>query len=173
METLLEFVKILATPIILLILGLLLKKELHTLTLPGGTKLEFNDTKNILRKTPSLDRLTANLQAKWEKTGNIYWLGHDLMWTAQVSLRGAGKNQIIYGLKQSLHHLKSIDLKDKLPEKELLDLLITIENYLDTQIDSEVRGRIAGDVDHILDEVGAYMEANQSNFEAFAKEYRK
>ena len=40
---------------------------------------------------------------RWENSGNLFWLGRDLMWTMDMLLRGAPAEQIRFGLGQSLH----------------------------------------------------------------------
>jgi hypothetical protein len=43
-------------------------------------------------------------------TGNLYWLGHDLMWTADMLLRGGPAEQVLIGLDQALHHLDKVEM---------------------------------------------------------------
>jgi hypothetical protein len=43
-----------------------------------------------------------------EKYGNIYWVGHDLLWTVGVLLNQGKREQILEGLYQSKHHLNEV-----------------------------------------------------------------
>jgi hypothetical protein len=45
-------------------------------------------------------------------TGNLYWLGRDLMWIADTLLRQGPVEQIIIGLDQALHHLLQVGLRE-------------------------------------------------------------
>jgi|SRR5688572_15588215 len=59
---------------------------------------------------------------KTTATGSLYWLGHDLMWTADTLLRGGPREQVLIGLDQALHHLRQVGL-DKTPgEADILHL---------------------------------------------------
>jgi len=47
-----------------------------------------------------------------EKFGNIYWVGHDLLWTVvQLESKGS-RDKILEGLFQSKHHLNEVRLVD-------------------------------------------------------------
>jgi hypothetical protein len=48
---------------------------------------------------------------KTSAIGNIYWLGHDLMWTADVLLRGGSSKDVLIGLDQAQHHLGQVGLE--------------------------------------------------------------
>jgi hypothetical protein len=45
---------------------------------------------------------------RWENSGNLFWLGRDLTWTVDMVLRGAPGDEIRGGLRQSLHHVRSM-----------------------------------------------------------------
>ncbi len=64
-------------------------------------------------ETPSPEKPTPPYSSsKWNNINDIYWLGHDLMWTIDVVYRLAPKKYIIHGLKQSLYHLGELPVDD-------------------------------------------------------------
>jgi hypothetical protein len=52
---------------------------------------------------------------KWQNSGNLFWLGYDLMWTQQISLQGLPPSEVIRGLISSNYHLSSLGLGDSFP----------------------------------------------------------
>jgi hypothetical protein len=163
----LEIIKTFSIPIIVLVMFLILKKEINSITFPGGAKLDFYTMKQQVVTSPSQERILKYLEAKWENTGNIYWLGHDLAWTMQVNLRGAKQSTLIRMMEQSLHHLRSIDLKDKRIEEQLVDLLENLKKINEQDLLWDKRNQISKKLDIIIDDIGKYMETNQIGFKPY------
>ena len=171
MDAITELITALSLPITAALLWFIFRRHITSLKLPGGTQIDFKQTGKDMRYTPAMERLKTHLYARWENTGSIYWLGHDLMWTMQITLRGAGKNDIMFGLRQSLHHLRAVELADKMPEHRLSQMIAYVDGQLEAGFIDDLRVKLARDIDHVLDEIGAYMEANQTGFQPYAKEY--
>jgi hypothetical protein len=55
-------------------------------------------------------------------TGNLYWLGHDIMWTADVLLRKSPSEHVLIGLAQARHHLVIVGLGETPIEYEIRGL---------------------------------------------------
>jgi len=72
--------------------------------------------------TKSKDAIT------WNKSGALYWLGYDLMWTIDAILRGGSKDIIIHGLKQSLLNLQEIGLTGSYMELSLKTMIHDTKN---------------------------------------------
>jgi hypothetical protein len=68
---------------------------------------------------PTTKQLNAPSSAKWENVGNLFWLGGDLIWTAQSAVRGAPKEKILHGLTQSYHHISELGLAGSEPARQL------------------------------------------------------
>ncbi|MCI0405177.1 MAG: hypothetical protein L0209_03735 [candidate division Zixibacteria bacterium] len=64
----------------------------------------------------------------WKKINDIYWLGHDLMWTIDVVYRLAPKKYIVHGLKQSLYHLNELPMAETAAVKDRLQKLFDEAN---------------------------------------------
>jgi hypothetical protein len=94
--------------------------------------------------------------------GNIYWLGHDLMWTADTLLRHGQSKDIIVGIDQSLHHLIQIGLGETEVESHLNSLKNLIMRSED--LPSSLRDECASQIGSIIDQVGITIETKQSNF---------
>lgn len=45
---------------------------------------------------------------KWENSGNLFWVGYDLMSAVDFLLRGAPRDMILHSFRQSLHHVRSL-----------------------------------------------------------------
>src|ERR1019366_8651925 len=84
---------------------------------------------------PATKQLSAPSGVKWENVGNLFWLGNDLVWTAQTALRGAPKQTMLQGLTQSYHHISELGLTDSAPAKQLFLLKSETENLPETALD--------------------------------------
>jgi hypothetical protein len=85
-------------------------------------------------------RLSAPSGAKWENVGNLFWLGGDLVWTAQSALRGAPKERILHGLTQSYHHISELGLAESAPGKQLSLLKSETADLPEANLDRAWRG---------------------------------
>lgn len=76
----------------------------------AGSKVKFDQPKISFLQQPQ----------KASKENSIFWLGHDMMWTMDVIMRGAGNDYILHGLRQSIFHAKTCGLDE---QAETLDKL--------------------------------------------------
>jgi hypothetical protein len=104
---------------------------------------------------------------RWENSGNLFWLGRDLMWTLDVLLRGAPGDQIRHGLRQSLHHVRSMGFA-KSPygariEGQLEALAVRAEQTREwTATDRDV---LAKQLFSLTSRIGAMAAGNQTDYE--------
>ena len=96
-------------------------------------------------------------------TGSLYWLGHDLMWTADTLLRGGPREQVLIGLDQSLHHLGQVKLGSTPIEADILQLHDRIRQA--KELPSLLRDEYANQLGSVIDRIGATAEAAQANFQ--------
>lgn len=96
--------------------------------------------------------------------GNIYWLGHDLMWTADVLLRKGPPADILVGLAQARHHLVQVGLDGAPIDDELLALGKLIQESEELSFSPSVRDKYASQLGSIIDRIGMTTEASQGNF---------
>ena len=107
----------------------------------------------------------ASASVDWSKSANVYWLGHDLMWTIDVLLREAPTNVILQGLTQSLHHLRKIGLGNTAWEHKLDKLCKSAQGTIESDWNSKLRIQYATDLRNILNEVGEIANAHQADFD--------
>jgi hypothetical protein len=143
-------------------LGLLLDRTV-TAKLPGGTELSFGasqaDQKN--EKPKELQPPSLGNPVDWRKVGNLYWLGHDIMWSIDVLLRGGGKPDILHGLKQSTHHANEIGMSIWAKRLEELHNAIAA---LETDLTRSKRDEVGFKLRRISDQVGALAETQQTGY---------
>lgn len=173
-----DFIKTLAWPVTVLSLVWILRHQMRSVIgrlesakLPGGTEVSFGKAsidkskdRPILMDGPT----TTNLQS-WTRTGNIYWLGHDVMYTIDVILRNAPGSTIMHGLGQSLHHLNQLGLTDQTSGIQLKRLYEKASKVLESEWTSELRNQYSIDLKTISDQIGALAESQQQSYRADPK----
>jgi hypothetical protein len=102
--------------------------------------------------------------AKWDQPANLFWLGSDLETTSQTALRGAPKERILRGLRQSHHHLSELGLGDSAPGKALSSLNSQVANLPDAILDRQWRNDFALKINSIIQAVSEIARAAQPNF---------
>ena len=100
----------------------------------------------------------------WDKTGALYWLGHDLMWAVDALLRGGKRKDIIHGLNQSLLNLQEVGFSGSYMDAQLIRIR-------DEALESEekdwhrVRRNYTSIVLlNIINDIGKIAAANQPGF---------
>lgn len=96
-------------------------------------------------------------------TGSLYWLGHDLMWTADTLLRAGPREHVLIGLDQALHHLSQVGLGETPVEAEILRLQDRIRQS--KELPPSLRDEYANQLGSIIDRIGAAAEAAQGDFQ--------
>lgn len=113
---------------------------------------------------PPPKQLSAPLAAKWDRPADIFWLGSDLETTAQAALRGAAKDRIVRGLRQSHHHLSEIGLGDSAPGRQLASLKEQVAILPDAILDRQWRNDFASKIHSIIQVVSDLARTAQPNF---------
>jgi hypothetical protein len=172
-----EIIKALAWPVTVLSLAWILRHEVRAVIgrmesakLPGGTEVSFGKATidKLQERRAPVAMLTANL-GDWTRIGNIYWLGHDIMWTIDVILRNAPGSTITHGLRQSIHHLNQLGLSDSSPGIQLKRLYENARQMLESEWTSELRNQYSVDLRRTSDQIGALAESQQQSFRADPK----
>jgi len=91
----------------------------------------------------SAKQLSPPSGPRWGNVGNVFWLGGDLVATAQSTLRGAPKEIIRQALAQSYHHISELGLPDSTPAKEISLLQSELATLPETALDRAWRGAFA------------------------------
>jgi hypothetical protein len=101
-----------------------------------------------------------------EKYGNIYWVGHDLLWTVGVLLNQGKREQILEGLYQSKHHLNEVGFHGTPIEHRLHRLYRDAEQSSVSDWTNEKRVQVAQEVQSIARELGGIIAATQQGFKS-------
>jgi hypothetical protein len=170
-----EIIKGLAWPVTVLSLAWILRHEVRAVIgrmesakLPGGAEISFGRASidNLQERRSAAVTSPATTLGEWTKTGNTYWLGHDIMWTIDVILRNAPGSTILYGLRQSVHHLNQLELADSSSGIQLKRLYEKAKNVLESEWTAELRNQYSVDLRRISDQIGALAESQQQDFKA-------
>jgi hypothetical protein len=100
---------------------------------------------------------------RWENAGNLFWLGHDLMWTMQMALRGAPKDRILHGLKQSNYQLTHLGVNGA--ANQLRQIISQLDSLAESQLDREWRGKFSDQISSVIDRIGGLAAMHQPDFE--------
>jgi hypothetical protein len=182
-----------AWPVVALFIIFLLKSDIRRLcqrlrmaNLPGGAEASFvdygeasidenptqmpdgapSDSKRqpTAPTQPPARQESVGPAVKWENSGNLFWIGHDLMWTVDVTLRGGPRNSIVHGLRQSRHHLRSLGLAGTPIESRLGQLESQVRGSLNQDWTASQRNVLSNDLTQIIRDIGDLAEAHQPGF---------
>jgi len=104
--------------------------------------------------------------ALWKNSGNLFWLGHDLMYSMQVALRGLPREEVLRALRQSCYHLDHLGLRSDNVGHLLFDLRAVAEATQTNKWNDAFRGSLAQKIGSAIGEVGALAAQNQKDFES-------
>jgi hypothetical protein len=170
-----KIINSIAWPLVLVSLLIIFRKPIRELikrienaVLPGGTEFKFGKygdaiiDKTKIEEKPVRKYEYAEIQGKkttevkWDRPFNIFWLGHDLMWTVDVLLRDGSKPIILHGLKQSLFHFNGLNLSTELPNarKNLEELIADTERSKSHKWSFDKRDLFASKLMFIIEEIG-------------------
>lgn len=104
--------------------------------------------------------------ALWNNSGNLFWLGHDLMYSLQVALRGVRREEVLRALRQSCYHLDHLGLRSNHIGHFLFDLRSMAEAAPPNDWNDAFRKKLATKIDGVIQQVGALAATNQKDFES-------
>lgn len=70
----------------------------------------------------------AELTAKIDRVGNVFWLGHDLFWTFSAISTRQDRSRIVHGLRYARHHISQLELSDSKFEDQLSQMIKDISS---------------------------------------------
>ena len=133
-----------------------------TSTEPRGIKL---DPGNYSYEETEKYNSPIQGSVNWENTGNIFWLGHDLMWTLDALFRGDSKANLIRGLENTRHHIRAMGLSET-PMAEILGrLLDKTERTIESELTRERREELVRELIGILHRMGELAEEHQPGYQ--------
>ena len=174
MDTLIALLEIITWPTVVIIVVFVLKDDLisllekiksanfRDLTVEFG-KAEV-DKPTLEKKTPNTTSSTPDFKAG--NIGNIYWLGHDVMWTIDVLLRNGSKDAIEHGIRQCLHHANEAGF----PISKLNKLQEIVEDSLEMELTTSKRQEIANELLKTSNQLGEPVGSRQSGVMGYARD---
>jgi hypothetical protein len=96
----------------------------------------------------------------WKKTGHLYWLSSDLMWTWMYA-RDGNLPRMNHGLHKAVHHAGALGLTD--PIKCRLEALERANAGKERLSDSD-KTAIIRELDEIISQIGKLAAGNQGDF---------
>jgi len=99
-----------------------------------------------------------------DKYGNIFWVGHDLLWTVAQLLSNGPREKILEGLFQSKHHLNEVRFVETSQKSRLDRVYQEAMHSLASDWTTERRGQVAQEVQSIARELGGIISTNQPGF---------
>jgi hypothetical protein len=99
----------------------------------------------------------------WQKSCNVFWLGHDLPWTINLINTGVGTDEVILVLNKSLHHLREIGHTGRYEEAKLSQLIEEL-SLLKSEFSQDMRNRCTYELRGIITRLGFIAESQQPDF---------
>lgn len=102
---------------------------------------------------------------RWERTGNLWWLGFDT-WTVRMKvLGGASRNEMIHGIRQAHHHANELNLPQVLTDRfRMVHDQVVSSN--DTDWTAKEREWLAERLLGLFNDVSVFVQRHQVNFKA-------
>jgi hypothetical protein len=129
--------------------------------------LAFEELKQALDKEgirPRAQKTPANVEINKDKTGNLFWLCHDMMELIRWLLTPAiPKEWIDVGFRQSLHHGRELGLKREIVDK-LQQLVETTQVYQNHDWTNERREQFAAEVRIVFNVIAQEAQHADPNF---------
>jgi hypothetical protein len=116
---------------------------------------------SLAHKSPSV---LPDADSGWRKVANVFWLGHDLLWTSNAVL-GATRERISHGLRQSRHHASQIGLTDTDAYREMDALYTRVGGLSDVQLSQQQRTDLSVGVNGLIGKFGNLARAQQPDFQ--------
>jgi hypothetical protein len=105
-------------------------------------------------------------QQGWSRVANVFWLGHDLHWTASAARSWGNRDRILHGLRRCKHHASEIGLANEAPCRDLDNVDLAVHKMTDADLTAQSRPDIATKVNGPLDGFGRLVRAQQPGFKA-------
>lgn len=108
---------------------------------------------------------SRSLNYNWDGyTRELFWLGHDLMYSKAVLIAGAPKQQVLFGIQQAYKHMLNIGLGNECDSfigvsRILVNIIEKPTSYLTVQKRDELAQKIQGFIYEIGDMTTEYQNA--------------
>ncbi len=107
-------------------------------------------------------------EVNFNNSGNLFWLGHDLMWVLHQILTGENSKPILRGLRVAIHQLRGLGLSRSEFETRLLDLKSQANEIEDKNIEwtESIRNGFYQTLKGLIDDIGASATKNQPDYKS-------
>jgi hypothetical protein len=105
-------------------------------------------------------------QEGWSKVANVFWLGHDLHWTASAAGSWGNRERILHGLRQCKHHASEVGLTNTGPYQDLDNLDLGVRKMADGDLTAQSRPNIVAKANGLLTGFGGLARVQQPDFKA-------
>jgi len=177
-----SLVSAVAWPTLVLILFLVFKGELRALLqriekakLPGGSEVVlYGDSKIDKGMLPKqevgtfngeLKVVEQNSKVKWQNSGDLFWLGHDLTWAIDILLRGGTQEKIVLGLNQAHFHAKTMGFPGLIIQK-IYHLKVEAETLPEEYWEAKQRRLFADKIYDVINLIGKLAQQNQPGYKS-------
>ncbi len=103
-------------------------------------------------------------QQGWAKAANVFWLGHDLLWSKNAAASWGNRERILHGLRQSRHHASEVGLSDTDAFRRLDSVDLAVRNMADAGLTAQSRPGIAAQIEQLLYAFGKLAGESQPGF---------
>jgi hypothetical protein len=101
---------------------------------------------------------------RWDRVGNVFWLGGDLVTTAQTALRGAPKDEILSALNQAYHHISELGLAETPPGQQIDRLRAQIGALEEPMLGRAWRSNFATSIYQVTSALDAMLRVQQRDY---------
>jgi len=102
---------------------------------------------------------------RWENSGNLFWVGYDLMSGIDFALRGAPRGKILHALRQSWWHVTCLGVSHPSIEGRLAQLNADAQKTPEWGWTQEKRDAYAKELYSIIGQLGDLAASNQAGFD--------
>lgn len=179
-DNLSSLISAIAWPAMVLILFLIFKKELRSLIqriekakLPGGSEVVlYGESKIDNGVLPKQDPISnsgelktdeQNSKIRWQNSGDLFWLGHDLTWAIDILLRGGTQEKIMVGLNQAHFHAKTMGFPESITQR-IYHLKIEAESLPEEYWETKQRRFFADKIYDVINSIGKLAQQNQPGY---------
>jgi hypothetical protein len=100
----------------------------------------------------------------WRKPANVFWLGHDLLWSRNAASSWGNRERILHGLRQSKHHASEIGLSNTEAYQRLDTADLAVRKMADADLTAQSRPKITAQIQESLDAFGKLAAEQQPGF---------
>jgi hypothetical protein len=99
-----------------------------------------------------------------DKYGDVYWSGHDFMWTINATMIGKDKTTIMRGLMKILQHLEVLDFSGTLLFKDLETIKFDVEKTPPSELNASTRTYIVEGLWRLKNQFGEIIQLAQKDY---------